>query len=114
MEITTEHIAAFFTGAACVVGLLRVIAPRTQTVRDDDLIKAIDQGKDWVEKTAPTIWHIVEMAGASGKLPAGISKGIYFLELLRKGYSDAKGSSLPKDLEQTAFGIANSLSKVSK
>lgn len=114
MQIDYQHVVSFLTGALALYGALRVVAPITQTTKDDELVRAAENTKRWIEGKAPIIWSLVEVASKVGKLPDSVSKTIYFLELLKKAYADAHQTSLPKDAEALAHKIAQQISNEAK
>lgn len=110
MDINHEHAVSFLTGALSLYAVLKAIASKTQTTKDDELVEAAKKLKDWTESKARIIWPMVEFAAAAGKLPAGVSKAIWALEQLKKAYNQAHGSDLPKLCEETAQRIWAELS----
>lgn len=105
MEINHEHVVSFFTGALALWGVLKASAPHTKTTKDDELIAAGERLKAWTDSKARAIWPLVELAAASSKLPAGVAKAIYALEMLKRAFREAHGSDLPKVCEETAREI---------
>lgn len=114
MVITHEHVVSFLTGSACLFALLKVIAPMTQTTKDDALVEGVSRAKSWIEQKAPVVWGLVEVAAKTGSLPAGVGKAIYFVEILRKAYAEAHQKDLPRDIEAVAMKIANEMSRSEK
>lgn len=94
--------------------LLRWVAPRTVTTYDDTAVEAIDKAKAWANAYAPTAWEYLEAAQKKGLIPAGSSKAVEFLLLVRDAYRQAHAADLPKPAEQVAVGIAAGLSQAEK
>jgi hypothetical protein len=114
MEINQEHVVSFMTGALSLYGVLKAIASATKTTKDDELVEAAQKLKAWTESKARVIWPMVEFAATAGKLPAGVSKAIWALEQLKKAYTQAHGSDLPKVCEDTARRVWAELSVAEK
>jgi hypothetical protein len=114
MTFTTEHLTAFIAGGLSLIAILRVVAPLTKTPKDDEALAALDRGRVWISTKAPILWASVEVAAKIGSLPASVSKAVYFLELLKKSWSDAHQSEIPKDLEMIAQRIAAEISRGAK
>ena len=114
MQISFENVASFFVGAASAMAVLRAVAPHTSTPKDDAMVAKADELKAWVEKKAPAVWAVVEVAGKMGTLPAGVSKAIYFVEKIKEAWDKAHNCELPKDIEAVAMKIASEISRSAK
>ena len=114
MEINQEHVTAFITGALSLWAVLKASSKHTATTKDDELVEAGERLKEWTKQKATVIWPLVELAGKTNSLPQGVSKAIWALELLKKAYQDAHGSTLPSKCEETARNIWATLSSEQK
>lgn len=114
MEINQEHVVSFVTGALSFWAVLKAIAGKTKTTKDDELVQAGQDVHAWAEKRAAVIWPLVELAAQTGKVPQGVAKAIYALELLKKAWGEANKSEMPRKCEEAAQQVWAVLSVTEK
>lgn len=112
--LTVQNVLIIIAILGAAYAALRAIAPLTQTTIDDEAVAKVEAAKAWANAYAPTAWEYLEAAQKKGLIPAGSSKAVEFLLLVRDAYRKAHAADLPKPAEQIAVSVAAGLSQAEK
>ena len=110
--LTVENMMFLFGALGWVflalVILLRIIAPKTETKIDDELLAKLE----WLQKNAPLAFLKVKYLHESKQLPSGVDRYAEYLIRLGEAFGSAFGTGsaiLPENLQPAAKLIADGL-----
>lgn len=85
-----------------VLSILRVIAPRTGSTVDDQIVSGVDTGLAWLRENMPDAFSKIEAAARGGALTGGAAKLAAYLWELNEAHIADHGVPMPIDLIEQA------------
>lgn len=117
MEFLANNTGNIALALIVVYSIMKMIAPYTKGTVDDQIVKAIDDTKAWVEKNAPDAWTAVEALATKGAVNGSLQKLALFLQTLNEHHIEEHGVPLPSEAipaakrQAAAISAADSLAK---
>lgn len=110
MEFLNANTGNIALAIMVVYSILKLIAPYTKSTTDDQVVKAIDDTKAWIEKNAPAAWASVEALAQKGAVNGSLQKLALFLQALNEHHIEDVGAPMPVDAIPTAKRQAAAIS----
>ena len=111
--LTPANVAIVVSLMMSAFAVLKVVAPKTKTTVDDDIVAFVEKARPWVRDFALPAWALVEQLQKQGKILKG-GKYDEYLTVLRDAFAASFGRALPKELEVDAQLMAQGLSAAEK
>ena len=110
MDFITNNSGNIALAFMIIYSVMKLIAPYTKSTTDDQVVKAIDDVKAWVETNAPGVWAKVEALSTKGNVSGPLNKLAIFLHQLNEAHIEDTGAPLPVSAMPSAKRQAAALS----
>jgi len=108
-KVHPGEVALLLVGLNYCWSLFKRGSKETETKKDDQVVDKVEKALDWTFKMAPKLFYVVKLAAATGQLPPGASRAIFFLNEIHAAYHAQFGQALPKEAEDLAQQIAKGM-----
>jgi len=116
MELLQSYLPYINTGIISfgfLIAFLKWLAPKTGTLKDDEIVKYLDDKSIWLKNNVYPIYFLIEEAAHKNNWTS-VLKWTEFLRVLSERYNESFKTPMPQYLETTANLMVSTQAVVDK